>query len=187
MNSFYLSEELKELGLKKCGRNVLLSKKASIYGGENIEIGDNVRVDDFCILSGRITIGNHVHISAYTGLFGGEEGIFIEDYATISSGNRVYAKSDDYSGEAMTNPTIEEKYRNVISRKVLICKHAIIGSGCVILPGVIVGEGAAAGSMSLINKNIEPWSMNKGIPCKKYKERNKKILNLQKEFESKEG
>lgn len=183
MNSFYSEEELKCLGFKRVGENVLISKKASIYSAEKMEIGSDVRIDDFCILSGKIILGCNVHIAAYIGLFGGEKGIYIEDYVGISSGSRIYAASDDYSGEVMTNPTVDDKYKRVIQEKVLIRKNVIIGSGCVILPGITVGEGAAVGSMSLINKNIEPWSMNKGIPCKKYKDRSKKLLELQAKYE----
>jgi galactoside O-acetyltransferase len=63
-SNFYDESELKELGLKSFGRNVLISRKCSIYGGENMAFGNNVRIDDFCILSGEITIGNYCHIAA---------------------------------------------------------------------------------------------------------------------------
>ena len=56
MNSFYTVEELGKIGFKKLGKNVLISKKSSIYTPENISIGDNVRIDDFTILSGTIEI-----------------------------------------------------------------------------------------------------------------------------------
>ena len=69
MNSYYDNAELLTLGLKHFGDNVLISKKASIYGANNIVIGNNVRIDDFVILSGNITIGDYVHIAAYSGLF----------------------------------------------------------------------------------------------------------------------
>ena len=52
--SFYSREELLDLGLKSVGENVRISRKVSIYGAEQISIGDNVRIDDFCILSGII-------------------------------------------------------------------------------------------------------------------------------------
>ena len=52
--SFYKKEDLYKLGLKDLGKNVFISKKCSIYTPENISIGDNVRIDDFCILSGHI-------------------------------------------------------------------------------------------------------------------------------------
>lgn len=34
-------------------------------------IGSNVRIDDFCILSGRLEFGSYVHIAAYSALYGG--------------------------------------------------------------------------------------------------------------------
>ena len=57
MNSFYSQEELMKIGFLSVGKNVLISKKASIYNPSVISIGNNVRIDDFCILSGKVTIG----------------------------------------------------------------------------------------------------------------------------------
>lgn len=182
MNSFYSVDELKELGLASLGDNVLISCKSSIYGASKINIGNNVRIDDFCILSGKINIGNHIHIAAYTALYGGEKGIFVDDFVNISSKITIYSISDDYSGETMTNPMIPDKYKKVLSEKVVIERHVIMGSGCVVLPGVVLKEGSAFGAMSLINRSSEPWSINAGIPFKKIKNRSKKLLELEKEF-----
>jgi len=184
LNSFYTSDELKQLGLGCFGKNVLVSRKASIYGADKIIIGDNVRIDDFCILSGKITIGNYIHIAAYTALYGGDKGIVIQDFAGISGRTSIYSVTDDYSGETMTNPMISEKFKNIQSEKVVIERHVIIGSGCVVLPGVLLGEGSSFGAMSLINRSSEPWSINIGIPFRKVKNRSKNILELEKEFRS---
>lgn len=184
MDSFMTPEEMNTVGFSSIGNNVLISKKVSIYGASKISIGSNVRIDDFCILSGKITIGNCVHISAYTGMFAGDAGIVVEDYATISSRNCIYAINDDYSGLFMTNPMVDEKYRNVTQKKVTIGKYSIIGSGCTCLPGVTIGEGAAIGAMSLIKRDIDAWSMNVGIPCHKYDNREKNILNFVKDMNS---
>ncbi len=182
LNSFYSFDELKKLGLASFGNNVLISRKTSIYRASNINIGNNVRIDDFCILSGKIDIGNYIHIAAYTALYGGDKGIIVKDYAGISSKVMVYSMSDDYSGETMTNPMISDKYKNVQSERVVIERHVIIGSGCVVLPGVVLKEGSSFGAMSLINRSSEPWSINAGIPFKKIKNRSKKLLELEKEF-----
>jgi galactoside O-acetyltransferase len=64
-NSFYSEIELSKLGLKDYGKNVLISKKCSIYSPEKISIGNNVRIDDFCILSGNIILGSNIHISTF--------------------------------------------------------------------------------------------------------------------------
>lgn len=182
MSNFYTSKELEKLGLLSFGENVLISRNASIYGADKISIGNNVRIDDFCILSGKITIENYVHIAAYSALYGSNKGIQIKDFANISSKVAIYSISDDFSGETMTNPMVPDKYKNIQSEKVIIEKHVIIGSGCVVLPGLILKEGSSFGAMTLINKNPEPWTINAGIPCKKIRKRNKSLLQLEADF-----
>jgi dTDP-4-amino-4,6-dideoxy-D-glucose acyltransferase len=180
--SFYQSQELAELGLKSYGKNVLISRKCSIYGASNISIGNNVRIDDFCVLSGKIEIGNFVHIAAANLLFGGEQGIIMKDFSNLSSRCAVYAKSDDYSGEGMTNPMVPDEFKKVYEAKVIIGKHVVIGSGTTILPGVEIGEGSSVGAMGLVTKNLEPWGIFVGSPVRKLKDRDKKILSLEEEF-----
>ncbi len=182
-NSFYSEEELITLGFCEIGSNVFISKKASIYNASKISIGNNVRIDDFCILSGTILIGNFIHIAAYSALYGGEYGIEINDYSNISSKNSIYALSDDYSGESMTNPLIPDKYKKTYGGKVVLEKHVIVGSGCVILPAVVLGEGSSFGAMTLVNRSSEPWSINAGIPFRKIKNRSKELLKLERQFD----
>lgn len=184
MESFYSDSELKSLGLGSVGKNVKLSKKVSIYTPERIHIGNNTRIDDFCILSGNLRIGNYVHIAASCLLFGGKDGIVFEDYSGISSRSAVYAESDDYSGRCFTNPTLPMNCRNILGGGVTIKKHAIIGSGCTVLPNVIIGEGTAVGSMSLVNKSLDEWGICIGIPCKRIKSRDKTVLELEKSLVS---
>lgn len=176
MNTFYSDEEISKIGFKHVGKNVKISRYALFFGEENISIGDNSRIDDFCRLSGNITIGNYVHIAAYAAIFAGDAGVIMEDYSTISSRVIVYAQSDEYLGMGMTNPTIPDKYKQVISKKVNIGKHVVIGAASVILPGVNIAEGTSCGSMSLINKDTEPWYLYYGIPVKKRKERKREVL-----------
>ncbi len=182
MNSFLTLDELNKLGLDSIGDNVLISRKVSIYGAHNISIGSNVRIDDFCILSGKVNIEDYVHIAAYTALFGGEKGIVIKDYSGISAKTIVYSTSDDYSGKTMTNPMVPDRYKKIINEKVVIERHVIIGASCVVLPGSVLKEGSSFGAMSLINRSSEPWSINAGIPFKKIKSRSKNLLQLEKDF-----
>lgn len=179
MTSFYTDEELKQLGLCSFGKNVKISRKASIYGANRVSIGDNVRIDDFCILSGYIELGNYIHIAAYTALYGGDQGIYISDFSNLSSRVSVYSVSDDYSGETMTNPMVPDEYKNVLSKAVHIGKHTIIGSTSVVLPGINIAEGSSFGSFSFINRDSEPWSINVGIPFKKIKSRSKELLKFE--------
>ncbi|TDN98218.1 acyltransferase [Sunxiuqinia elliptica] len=178
-NSFYSPEELATLGFRSLGNNVLISRFARIYSSENISIGSNVRIDDFCILSGKIEIGNHVHISAYNALYG-SSGIIINDYSGISPRCTLFSATDDFSGDFLIGPMVNPEFTNVISGQVRIEKFCQIGSSCVILPNVRINEGTVVGAMSLVNKDLEPWKIYKGIPAKISKNRSKKLLKIQK-------
>lgn len=182
-SSFYTETELKIMGFKEVGQDVKISRKACFYGKKKISIGNHVRIDDFCLLSGNIQIGSYVHISPYTSLVAGRECIYVSDFVSISSKCSIFSKSDDFSGRAMTNPMVPEKYRNVYEGKVILNKHVIIGAGSVVLPDVILGVGAAIGAMSLVDKNIEAWTVCAGTPCKKIRDREQKIKQLEQEFE----
>lgn len=179
MDSFYTVEELNQIGFKKFGVDVKISRRASIYGAENISIGNHVRIDDFCILSGHIELENYIHIAAYAALYGGQEGIFMSDFAGVSSRVCIYSVSDDYSGEAMTNPMVPDIYRNVESKPVYIGRHVLIGSTSVVVPGVHLAEGSAFGSFSFITEDSKEWGIYIGIPAKRVKERSKKLLEYE--------
>ena len=180
--SFFSQLELKKMKFKFLGSNVLISDKASIYNVEDIEIGNNSRIDDFCVMSGNIKIGNNVHIAIYCNIAGGEKGIYIDDFSGLAYGCHVFSQSDDYSGQTLTNPTIPDKYKNEFKSPVYIERHCIVGAKSVIMPGVTLAEGTAVGAMSLINKQTAPWSIYFGIPAKKIKNRSRELLNLEKEY-----
>ena len=182
MTSFYTDNELIKIGFKKIGNNVLISRNACFYSPENISIDDNVRIDDFCILSGKITIGKYVHISAGSFLFAGDQGITLNDFSGLSSRCAVYAISDDYSGDYLTNPMVPSEYRHIIGGNVIIGRHVVIGSGTTILPNVKICDGASIGCMSLVNKSIDDCGIYIGIPVHKLKERNKRIYDLEKQL-----
>lgn len=183
VKTFYTEDELKMLGLKKYGKNVLISRNAILYAAEFLEIGDNVRIDDFVTISGKVQLGNYIHISQFCSLYGGHAGIVMSNYTTLASRTAVYAVSNDYSGGSMTNPMIPERYRpGDKDEQVILRRHVIVGCMTVILPGVIIGEGASVGAMSLVTKSLDSWGVYAGIPAKKVKDRSKKLLELEKEF-----
>lgn len=180
--SYYALDELERMGFKFLGVNVKVSDKASIYGCEEIEIGDNSRVDDFCVLSGRISIGRNVHITPMCLVAGGEEGVVFEDFTTLAYGVQVFTQSDDYSGHTMTNSTVPARYKNEFKSSVRLKKHTIVGAHCVVMPGVILAEGTSVGAMSLVLKSTEPWGIYVGSPAKRLKNRSNNLLSLEKEY-----
>mgnify|MGYP000362224944 CR=1 FL=1 len=170
------------MGFAYLGKNVKISDKASIYNCESISIDDNSRIDDFCVVSGKITIGKNVHLAPYCLLAGGEKGIKMADFSGCAYHVQVFTQSDDYTGRTLTNPTIPEKYKRETKKAVTIGKHVIIGTSSIIFPGVDLAEGCAVGAMALVSKSTLPWGVYLGNPAKRIKERKKDLLQLEKIF-----
>lgn len=180
--AYYTQYELEKMNFKHIGKNVQISDKASIYNHEQIELGDNFRMDDFCVMSGKIKIGRNVHITTQCLIAGGEKGIVFEDFTTIAYCVKIFTQSDDYSGKTMTNSIIPKKYKNEFKKEVIIEKHSIVGADSTIMPGVTLAEGTSVGAMSLVLSDTLPWSIYVGIPAKKIKNRSKDLLVLEKQY-----
>ncbi len=177
-------EEIVQMGFASIGENVYISAKASFYGTSKIHIGNNVRIDDFCVISagvGGIIIGNYIHIAVYSSLIGSGR-ITLMDYSNISSRVSIYSSNDDYSGNFMSNPMVPADFTNVTHDEVVVGKHVIVGSGSIILPGVILGAGCAIGAHSLVKHNCEKLSIYAGNPARKIRDRNDRIFELEELF-----
>lgn len=183
--SFYSPDQLRGLGFAHVGENVCLSRHASIYGAGRISIGDNSRIDDFCILSAGedgIEIGRHVHIAAMTTLMGRAK-ISIGDFSGLSGRVSVYSSSDDYSGEFMSNPTVPAEFTRVDHRPVQIGRHVLVGCGSVLLPGSVLQDGVAVGALSLVMGHLEGNFIYSGVPAKRLKPRRTGMYALEKQWD----
>lgn len=179
--SFYSPDELEKLGLRSYGENVLISRKSSLYNAGAIDIGSHVRIDDFCVLSagaGGIAIGSFVHVAVYVSMIGAGR-IVLEDYSCLSGRVAIYSSNDDYSGDHLTNPMVPDTYRGVTSADVVIGRHALIGAGAVVLPGVTIGEGAAIGAMSFVRTDCDAFGIYVGAPARRVKARKRRLLELE--------
>lgn len=165
----------------RVGEDVTIWPQAKIIAPEVIEIGDSVIIDDFVLLMGgeRMNIGSFVHIAAFTSVMGG--GSFaMEDFSVLSGGVRVYTATDDYTGGCMTGSAVPAPYRIAKLSRVEIGRHAIVGAASVILPGVRIGEGAAVGANSLVNRDCDAWTIYAGSPARPLRaRRSDRILALE--------
>ena len=177
-------QQLLDLNFAHLGNDVLISDKASVYNPESISIGDNSRIDDFCGISGNLSIGRTVHITPQCLLAGGDinPGLVINDFATLAYGVKVFTQSDDYHGYSMTNSTVPKVFKNELKASVVIGRHAIIGAGCIVLPGVYISDGTSIGANSLVNKSTKPWSIYFGSPARYSAPRSKDLLTLEAQY-----
>lgn len=175
-------EQLALMGFRRLGRHLKISDRAVIYNADQIEIGDRSRIDDFCVLSGRIVMGRNVHLAVFVNIAGGSEGVFIGDFAGISYGSHVFSQSDDYSGAHLTGPTLPLKYRKEAKLPVHVGRHSIVGAGSLVLPGVTLGEGSSIGAGALVTKSTPAWSVCVGSPAKRIRDRARDMLLLEAQY-----
>lgn len=173
--SFYSDEELLSMGFRSIGKDCMISRKASLYGVSKMTFGNNVRIDDFCILSGNIILGNNIHISAYVALYGAK-GIELEDYTGISARSTIYSAMDDFSGEFLVGPIYPEEYTHVTGGKVTVRAYTQIGANVLVFPDLTIGEGCVVGAYSMVRRSIEPWGIYYGLPVKRVKDRKQGLL-----------
>ena len=59
----------------------------------------------------------------------------------------------------------------LVSLPIHIGSQAWVAAGCLISPGVTIGEGAVIGARSVVTRSMPPWMVCAGSPCKPLKER----------------
>jgi acetyltransferase-like isoleucine patch superfamily enzyme len=178
LNAGFLSAgDLDALGVHDAEkRNIRIHSTAVIVNFDNIHFGENIRIDPYVVIScSNLVLGNHVHIATGCGLFGSAL-IAMDDFSGISAHGLIYSSSDDYSGKSLTNPTVPTEFLQTVVDNVVIGRHCIIGARATILPGCVLGEGAAVGSSALVQGALPPWTISVGIPAKPIKPRARDCL-----------
>lgn len=181
-NRYFRQDELQDMGFRALGRDVLIARTARLYAPAYMEIGDHSCIDDFCIVSGAIRIGAHVHLAHGCRVVGGREGIQFDDFSGLAFGVTAFAQSDDYTGLHLTNPTVPMHYRSIQRGAVRLGRHVIVGAHSVIFPGVELAEGSSVGACSMLLKSTEPWGIYVGVPARKVRERKQDMLALEQRF-----
>jgi acetyltransferase-like isoleucine patch superfamily enzyme len=164
------------------GQNVLISTRAVFYEPERMRFGDNSRVDDFCLLSGSVTLGRNVHLTAFTHVAGGEPGVTFGDFSTCAYGCHVLTQSDDYTGATMTNSTIPRRFKNETYSAVRVGRHAILGTGTIVLPGCDIGDGVSTGAGTVVTRPLAEWTVYVGQPARAVRPRSRQLLDLEAEY-----
>lgn len=97
----------------------------------------------------KLRLGYKTDIGAFTYINAKNE-VIIEDLVQIGSHCSIYSVS-----------TIDDKEGRVVLKK-----NCRIGSNCVIMPGVTIGENAVVGAFSFVTRDIPDNAMAFGIPAK---------------------
>lgn len=140
----------------KLGQNVSIPQLAlvNLYG---CEIGDDTKIGSFVEIQKNAFIGDRCKISSHSFVC---EGVTIEDEVFIGHGVMF---TNDLMPRATSEGGLQtEDDWEVIPTKV--CRGASIGSGAVILCGVVIGENAMIGAGAVVTKDVPAGAVVTGVP-----------------------
>ncbi len=170
-----MSDQFDKSTLKKIGENVFISKNVEIRRPHLVEVGSHSAIDSGFYCTSGATIEDYVHVGPYCTVIGGAKGLLVmKHFAGFSAGCRIVCVSDEYLGEGLTGPMIPAELKGPIHYSPVICdRFSLLGTSCIVLPGVTLGEGSVIGANSLVTKSTEPWTIYVGTPARPIKVRRK--------------
>jgi acetyltransferase-like isoleucine patch superfamily enzyme/glycosyltransferase involved in cell wall biosynthesis len=123
------------------GKNINVERGAVFGTGSKISIGDNSGIGVNCRLSGEVRIGRNVMM--------GPEVLFI---------------TTTYQHKCIDVPMIEQGFAE--DRPIVIGDDVWIGTRCILLPGVNIGNGVILGAGSVVSKSLPDHVVAAGNPVR---------------------
>tara|TARA_R110000744_G_scaffold23877_3_gene60347 strand:+ start:4683 stop:5240 length:558 start_codon:yes stop_codon:yes gene_type:complete len=158
---------------KKEGVDLFVGEMIVIKYPEQIVLGDHVALDNFISFSASANIGDYVHIAPGVTIIGGVDSkLIMGKFSGIAANSTMICGSDDFT-KGMMNPQVPIKYRKPKISNIIINDYACVGVGCIVFPGVTLGEGSVVGAGSVVTKDTEPWGIYLGSPAKLIGQRDK--------------
>ena len=140
---WYLS---RAFGVMPSDKNSKVEYGVYISDAKNLKIGKHVRINENVFLQGHITIGDNVMLAPNVA---------------------IYSKTHNYN-----NPDVPMVLAGDSETKEVVIENNVwIARNVVILPGIRIGEGSIVGANSVVNRDVEPWSIVGGVPAKLIRKR----------------
>ena len=173
--------------LGRCGRNVVFGQNVVLRHPHKIHIGDNVVVDDNCLLDAKgdsnrgiaigsgVFIGRNTILSCKNGDIDLENGVNIGFNCEVFSASRVrigrdtllaaycYVIGGDHDFSDPGRAVLEQGRR---SAGVDIGEGAWLGAGAKVLDGVTIGNRAIVGAAALVREGVPEGAIAVGIPAR---------------------
>lgn len=168
----FMGENIRK-DLKFCGEGVRLYPLCKMIRANRAELDNCCQIMDFVFIDAGagLKIGKYSTITWNCIIEGGASAI-IGDRVFLGPGSKLLTSSYKLNGYYAIEHIPDECHESFFG-DIILKDDAYIGAGCTILPSVTVGEGAVVGANSLVNKDLEPWGIYVGSPCKKIGEREK--------------
>lgn len=173
------------------GEDVLILEPAVIRRPELIRLGDRIAIDSFFYCSCGLCMGSWVHVGTHCSFIGGKDTtVNVGDFAAIAGGTKLVCATEDFSkGTGIGSLLVPDEFRGAVTKgDINVGAHAMLGTNVVVHPGITIGEGAVAGSGSVVTKDLKPWTIYVGVPAKPVRTRpREKVLACEDAFKRRIG
>jgi UDP-2-acetamido-3-amino-2,3-dideoxy-glucuronate N-acetyltransferase len=138
-------------------KNVNIGSDTKIWHFSHIltgsNIGNNCSFGQNCVVGPKVNIGDGVKVQNNISIY---EGVEVED--------------DVFLGPSMVFTNVINPRAFIIRheefKKTLLRKGCSIGANATVICGVTIGEYALIGSGSVVNKDVKPYALMVGVPCR---------------------
>jgi acetyltransferase-like isoleucine patch superfamily enzyme len=177
--------------LKRCGRGVVFGLNTILRHPHKIEIGDNVVIDDNCLLdakgtdntgikigdnafvgrnsilsckNGDIVLGDRVNIGFNCEIFSGSR-------VAVGAGTLLAAYTYLIGGDHVADLDADIVHSGSTSQGITVGENAWFGAGAKVLDGVQIGAHSIIGAGALVTKDVPEYSIAVGLPAKVVRDR----------------
>lgn len=150
-----------------CGKDVVIHPLVKMIRAGNAQLHDACHLLDFCFIDAGeyLNIGKYSILTWFTLIEGGAR-TTLGDRVFVGPGSKLLTSTYKLHG-LYTAEFLPEKFHAIEYGDIVLEDDAYIGANCTVMPGVTIQEGAVVGANSLVNKDLEPWGIYVGSPCKK--------------------
>jgi acetyltransferase-like isoleucine patch superfamily enzyme len=177
--------------LKRCGRGVVFGLNTILRHPHKIEVGDNVVIDDNCLLdakgtdntgikigdnafvgrnsilsckNGDIVLGDRVNIGFNCEIFSGSR-------VAVGAGTLLAAYTYLIGGDHVADLDADIVHSGSTSQGITVGENAWFGAGAKVLDGVQIGAHSIIGAGALVTKDVPEYSIAVGLPAKVVRDR----------------
>ena len=119
---------------------------------EGTVIGDHCSVGSGSVVEFSVTMEDNVRLHS---------GVFVPEYTVLEAGCWIGPRVVFTNAPYPAAPKTKEHLHGV-----RVCKNARIGAAAVLLPGVVIGEGALVGAGSVVTKEVPAGAVVVGNPAR---------------------
>ena len=185
---FFFRKKLYPLFFKSSGKGLIIGRNVVIRNPRSISLGDQVTIDDNCLVDARgsgpegivfsdeVILNRNSMVLAKAGLIylgkrtsvGANsvvvsmDGIVTEEAVLMAGG--CYLSAGAYRFDDPGKPIMDQD--SYSKGPIIIGAGAWLGTGVLVLDGVTVGKGAVIGAGAVVTRNIPDGGVAAGVPAR---------------------